>query len=312
MKHSFKNSSSLPLSALYSVALLLIFSAPGYGAEEHMEEEGEAHEDGVVELTAAQIVENGIGLSEAGPGLLEQTLLLYGKTVPDPEQVSHVSARYAGLIRRIGPALGDRVEAGDSIATIEASNSLQSYEVQAPISGIVVEKHANPGEIAGENSLLTIANYSRMWVDLSVFPSDAPQIQPGQKVRISANGRTQQSTIRYLNPGQGGSPMVTARVPLPNSNLTWTPGLLVEGHVTVAETQVDLLVDGRALQSFENQQGVFVKDGDHYEFTPLVLGESDGRFTAVLDGLNPGDTYVVENSYLLKADLEKSAAGDEH
>ena len=34
--------------------------------------------------------------------------------------------------------------------------------------------------------------------------------------------------------------------------------------------------------------------------------------TEVLEGLNPGDRYVVENSYLLKADLEKSGASHDH
>lgn len=311
MKNFLQN--TLPVSAaLYSVTLLLILSAPVHSAEEHEGHVEEEHTEGLVELTPAQAQANGIGVLQAGPGLLEQTLLLYGKTVPDPEQVSHVSARYPGQIRSIGPSLGDTVEAGDVIAVVEASNSLQTYEVLAPISGTVVEKHANPGEIAGESSLLTIADYSRMWVDLSVFPGDARQIRPGQAVRISANGLTAQSEIRYLNPGENGSPTITARVPLPNPDLDWTPGLLIEGHVTVAQTEVDLLLDNRALQTFEDQQGVFVKEGNHYKFTPLLLGESDGRFTAVLDGLSPGDTYVVENSYLLKADLEKSGASHAH
>lgn len=309
---NFLQKTSPVRAALHSITLLLMLSPSVYGAGEHEDHAEEEHVEGVVELSSAQAQANGIGTRQAGPGVLEQNLLLYGKTVPDPEQISHVSGRYPGQIRSIGPSLGDTVEAGDVIAVIEASNSLQTYEVLAPIGGTVVEKHANPGEIAGENSLITIADYSRLWVDLSVFPRDAQQIKPGQQVRISANELMAQSEIRYLNPGEMGSPTIAARVPLPNSGLDWTPGLLVEGHVTVAQTEVDLLVDNRALQTFEEQQGVFVNEGNHYEFTPLVLGESDGRFTVVLDGLLPGVTYVVENSYLLKADLEKSGATHAH
>ena len=54
------------------------------------------------------------------------------------------------------------------------------------------------------------------------------------------------------------------------------------------------------------------EEGNVYEIRPLELGRSDGHFTEVLGGLNAGDIYVVENSYLLKADLEKSGASHDH
>ena len=61
-----------------------------------------------------------------------------------------------------------------------------------------------------------------------------------------------------------------------------------------------------------NWQLVFIQVGDVYEIRPLELGQTDGEFTEVLAGLNAGDSYVVENSYLLKADLEKSGASHDH
>ena len=75
---------------------------------------------------------------------------------------------------------------------------------------------------------------------------------------------------------------------------------------------MELLVENRALQGFRDWQVVFIKVGNVYEIRPLELGRSDGHFTEVLSGLNIGDTYVVENSYLLKADLEKSGASHDH
>jgi membrane fusion protein, heavy metal efflux system len=73
-----------------------------------------------------------------------------------------------------------------------------------------------------------------------------------------------------------------------------------------------LAVDNRALQDFRDWQVVFIKIGDTYEIRPLELGRTDGSFTEVLGGLNPDDTYVVGNSYLIKADLEKSGASHDH
>ena len=44
----------------------------------------------------------------------------------------------------------------------------------------------------------------------------------------------------------------------------------------------------------------------------LELGRRDGEFVEVLGGLQPGTTYVTNNSYLVKADIEKSGASHDH
>ena len=273
--------------------------------------EYESHE-GRTAISASMAAAMEIGVHVATAQTLHQTDLLYGKISPDPKQVSHITARYPGLIRSVYQDLGDSVSAGDLIATVEANDSLQTYEITAPISGVVVDSHANPGEYAGEQHLLTIANYQNVWADLNVFPGEAQRIRAGQEVVLRMGELTADSSIRYLNPGEGLSPHVVARVPLANPDLIWTPGLLVEADVTVDQFEVPLAVDNRALQQFRDWQVVFIQVGDNYEIRPLELGRSDARFTEVLSGLNPGDYYVVENSYLIKADLEKSGATHSH
>jgi cobalt-zinc-cadmium efflux system membrane fusion protein len=44
----------------------------------------------------------------------------------------------------------------------------------------------------------------------------------------------------------------------------------------------------------------------------LTLGRRDTRFVEVLEGLAPGTVYVTENSYLIKADIEKAGASHDH
>jgi cobalt-zinc-cadmium efflux system membrane fusion protein len=268
--------------------------------------------EGRAQLAPGMAETLGVGTQRAGAGTLHQSILLYGKIVPDPQGVSHVTARYPGMIRRINADLGARVKAGDVLAVIEANSSLQSYSLTAPINGLVVQRHANPGEIAGDQPLITLADYSHVWVDLDVFPGDAGKVRPGQHVAITMSDLTAESDILYLNPGEGASPNVVARVPLANPEGRWTPGLLVEGSVAVADVSVALMVDNRALQTFRDWQVVFLKVGDNYEVRPLTLGRGDGHFTEVLAGLDAGDEYVVVNSYLLKADVEKAGAVHDH
>lgn len=276
------------------------------------EDEHEDSEEGVVHISTALARELGIQTELASAGEINQSLLLYGRTMPDPQGISHVSARYPGMIVSISPSLGDRVEAGQVIAVIEANSSLQNYEIAAPLSGIVVEKHANPGELAASQSLLTIANYNNIWVDLTVFPGDSQQIGQGMPVTIRMDNRSAESTIRYINPSQGESPTVIARVPLENSDSIWVPGLLVEGFVHFESKEVDLAIRNNALQTYENNQVVFVLEGESYEPRNVTLGSSDPFFTEILAGLEPGERYVISNSYLIKADLEKDGVEHDH
>ena len=44
----------------------------------------------------------------------------------------------------------------------------------------------------------------------------------------------------------------------------------------------------------------------------LELGRSDGEFVEVLRGIDPGESYVADSSFLLKADIEKSGASHDH
>lgn len=277
--------------------------------EEHEHEEGEEE---MVQISAALAQELGIETELAGPGVINRSLLLYGRTMPDPQGISHVYARYPGMIVSMNPALGDSVEAGQVIAVIEANSSLQNYDIRAPLSGIVVEKHANPGELASGQSLLTIANYDDIWVDLTVFPGDSQQVRTGMSVTIRMDDRSADSAIRYINPSQGESPTVIARVPLENSDSTWTPGLLVEGFVHYESREVDLAVENDALQRYEGNPVVFVLEGETYEPRVVTLGRSDPFLTEILAGLASGERYVVTNSYLIKADLEKEGVEHDH
>jgi cobalt-zinc-cadmium efflux system membrane fusion protein len=105
---------------------------------------------------------------------------------------------------------------------------------------------------------------------------------------------------------------MTARVVLPNETGFWRPGLFVSGAVTVAQTDVPLAVRRTALQTFRDWTVVFQKFGDSYEIRPVTLGRRDATWAEVLDGLAPGAEYVSINSFVIKADIEKSGAKHDH
>jgi cobalt-zinc-cadmium efflux system membrane fusion protein len=273
----------------------------------------ESHE-GRTMLAAEVASAAGIETAIASPGVIVESLTLYGAIAPDATRMREVRARFPGTISSVRRGIGDRVAAGDALATIESNESLQTYTATAPIAGVIIERRADPGEQTGDTNLFEIADFSSVWAEFSVFPRDAVRVREGLRVQITAEaGSEGEGEISYLSPASNrGSQSVTARVVIDNADGRWTPGQFIEGQVTVAETAVDLAVPLSALQTFREFDVVFARFGETYEVRMLELGRRDAERVEVLGGLMPGTEYVAENSYLVKADIEKSGASHDH
>jgi len=268
--------------------------------------------EGRVELSPAIAKASGLTTAVAGKGTLQERIKLYGNLVADPLRISHIQARYPGLIRSVKPTIGASVKAGEVLAMVESNESLREYPLLSPIDGRVVERHANAGEFTADRVLFSMLDERILELHLQVFPADASKIKAGQPVEVKADGQVATTRIEYITPRHGETPTLEVHAPVDNNAGTWVPNQSVEGWITTAETAVAVRIDHRALQTFRDWQVVFIKVGDSYEIRPLELGRSDGNYSEVLGGLNAGDEYVVENAYVLKADLEKSGASHDH
>ncbi|MEO7935837.1 MAG: efflux RND transporter periplasmic adaptor subunit, partial [Dokdonella sp.] len=197
---------------------------------------------------------------------------------------------------------------------VEGNESMRSYPVTAPFDGIVLARNTNIGDVAGDNTLIEMADLAEVWVELHAIGKDAARLAPGQRVQIdSATGDAQAETvIQTLLPLATRGQSVVARASLPNPEGHWRPGMTVSANVTVSEKEVPLAVKETGLQRFRDFTVVFAQVGDFYEVRMLELGVRDGESVEVLDGLKPGTRYVTEQSYLIKADIEKSGASHDH
>jgi cobalt-zinc-cadmium efflux system membrane fusion protein len=159
--------------------------------------------EGRITMAADIVQASGLTTAVAGEGVLQERIKLYGTIVADPLRVSHVQARYPGLIRSVKPTIGTRVKAGDAIAVVEYNESLRDYMLFAPIDGVVVERHANPGEFTADRVLFTILDERVLELHLQVFPTDASKIKTGQAITINSNGQQAQTRTEYITPRHG-------------------------------------------------------------------------------------------------------------
>jgi membrane fusion protein, heavy metal efflux system len=271
--------------------------------------------EGRIVLTPEVAAKSGVETSAAGPGVIADTLSLFGRIEPDAERVRTVHARFPGPVRSVTVRPGDRVRQGQVLATIESNESLQTYAVTAPIGGMVTARHVNPGESAGEAPLFEVVDYASVWAELAVFPRDRGRLTVGQDAEVRAADSTLQGTgvIRMLTPAAGGgATSMIARVVLDNRDGQWTPGQFVEARVAVAEHPAQIVVPVTSLQRFRDWDVVFVNEVSVFQAQPVELGRRDSRNVEILSGLAAGANVVTVNSYLIKADIEKSGASHDH
>jgi cobalt-zinc-cadmium efflux system membrane fusion protein len=282
--------------------------------------EGETHTwhyesfEGRTRIASEMAQSLGVETAVAEPAVLEDTVTVYGRIRANPERVREVRARFDGVVRAVHADMGSSVAKGNRLLTIESNESLNAYSIRAPISGVVTQRNANPSEQTSGRVLLTITDVSSVWADLSVFPGDRDRIRVGNPVSIvlAAGGEPVTGEISTVEVMAREDQSVTVRADLPNHEGRLVPGTFVTAEITVGEHEVPLAVRREGLQAFRDFTVVFAQVGDQYEVRMLELGREAGEYVEVLSGLEPGTRYVAANSYVIKADIEKSGAAHDH
>ena len=265
-----------------------------------------------IEADIAQAME--ITTQNVGPATFHETIEVFGNLKLPADATSNVYARFDGLVKKVHVKLGDAIKQGQLLLTVESNESLQSYQVLAAKSGIVSAVNVTSGEQSNDRILLSITNDKVLVAELAVFPMDLAKVNIGAKVTLSVNGVKEKligeidSRVLKVRADQAK----LFRVLVNNSD-----SLLSEGAFTTAKIEIDsynvaMAVKRNALQSFRDFTVVYAKVGNEYEVRMLELGRAVGDEIEVLSGISVGTEYVTENSYILKADVEKSGASHDH
>lgn len=275
--------------------------------------EQEGHVEGQIEVSPDILPQLGIKMLAASPGTINVTLSLSGQISPLEDRVSHVTARYPGMIREVRKRLGDAVARGEVVAVVENNQTLQPYEVRSQIPGTVVRRHATIGEaVTDTTTLYEVADYSEVFADFSVFPGEYSRVRPGQKILFRSPDQPEiaQSVISFLSPVTDPDTQSRfVRAVLPNPNGVYQPGMFVTGDVVLEEASVPIAVDASAVRSRDGADVVFVQTADaKFVARPVLVGRRDKYRVEILKGLSAGERYASGNTFVLLAELGKGEA----
>lgn len=199
--------------------------------------------------------------------------------------------------------------------TFDEDEHFTRFEIRASLDGTVIEKHIALGEVLKDDvEAFVVADLRSVWVKLTVYQQDLSTVRRGQTVQIAAGDNPAVAgVISYVSPVVDEETRTAiARIVLDNAEGQWRPGSFVTGLVAVDEYSVPLLVPRSALQTVAGQTVVFVETDEGFAARKVRVGRSNEVYAAIVDGLAPGQRYVVRGAFTLKAQLAKGSFGDGH
>ena len=166
--------------------------------------------------------------------------------------------------------------------------------LSAPISGIVSQRLAQPGERVGLDArILEIVDLSRLEVEAAVPAEDVAALKPGRPARFEVDGLAGRFTGRVarLNPGtQAGTRAVTVYLSIdPHPSLR--QGLFARGSVVLEERQA-LWLPASAVRLDRALPYVFALEGGKLNARNVRTGlrsrSADGERVEIVEGLAEG------------------------
>ena len=217
----------------------------------------------------------------------------------------------------------DAQAAADRIRVLGASlsGSGETIAVVSPISGRIVARNTNVGEMASpETTLFTVANLGQVWIESDIYEKDLARVRKGQPVEIRVDtypDRVFSGRIDAIGDVLS-SDTRTARVRCVVSN----PQGLLKGEmfarvaVVTAKRGGAVLIPKVALLDDAGKKIVFtpcmecpqdVKAGTNacgaYDKLEVTTGTAHGDTIEVLSGVEPGTKIVTVGAYQLKTAL---------
>jgi cobalt-zinc-cadmium efflux system membrane fusion protein len=195
-----------------------------------------------------------------------------------------------------------------------------SVAVKSPLGGVVIERHATPGEIAdAKQPLFVVADTRTVWVVGRVYEQDVAAVRRGAEATITLEafqGRQWTGKVSYVAAVlDQATRTLGIRVELDNPDGALRPGMfgLIRLAVEGAEAPVPVVPEA-AVQTVDGRDVVFVpgQAAGEYRAVPVELGARARGRVAIRSGLEPGARVVGEGAFVLKSELMEDEMGEGH
>lgn len=196
-----------------------------------------------------------------------------------------------------------------------ASKSLDDTVLRAPISGLIAQRLAQPGErVAIDARIVEIVDLSRLELEASVSATDSLGVQVGQTAQLAIEGASKplQAKVVRINPSAAASSRAVLAYLAIEPNPGLRQGLFAQGILATGMTQAPA-VPLSAVRTDKPQPYVqLISNGQvvHQTVVMGARGEFEGQTMVGIQGVAEGTTVLGGSVGSIRAGtLVKMAAG---
>jgi cobalt-zinc-cadmium efflux system membrane fusion protein len=190
----------------------------------------------------------------------------------------------------------------------DSDTNCTNYHLKSPIDGVVISKNITIGENYPEDNEkipFIVADLSELWADFSARQYHLPKLKTGMPVTVKLGEGFPDFTgkISYIGTNFATETRtVLVRVILENTQEILKPGLFAKGIISLHDPKSKKIVVPRsAVLIIEGEKIIFIPERSAYKALPVKTGKSSGDHIEIISGLKPGDKYVSEGAFELKA-----------
>src|SRR5262249_52197806 len=186
----------------------------------------------------------------------------------------------------------------------QTGNVKRELEVDAPVSGFIIERSALPNMyVEPGTKLYSLADLSTVWVYAQVFQNDLGRVRAGSPAEITVDsypGRLFRGSVSFIWP-QLDETTRTAKVRLEiqNPELTLSLGMFVNIRLDLPLGR-QLAIPASAIFQTGTRQVAFVDmGGGHFGPRDIEVGARAGDDAVVSKGLKAGEHVVTSANFLI-------------
>ncbi len=195
----------------------------------------------------------------------------------------------------------DNVETQYLVAKRNFESLKQLLFVEAPISGLIVEKFTEEGhKVKIGDKLFTVAQIDRMKAVFWVSDEELQYIKNGMPVSITKNDKVFNGRITEVALAQDMMKKAFKIVAeFPNSGRNLLVGMTVDLTMNYYKNPQAIVIPRSAIVYKDNKSFVYVANGNIAKLTEVKLGKSQGEMVEIYSGLNIGDKLIYQGVSLL-------------
>lgn len=200
-------------------------------------------------------------------------------------------------------------------ASMDAEGGM--LNITSPIAGIIVDRHISVGEsIKQDKELMTVMNLSKVIIEAQLPESQARRVQTGQRIIAHIPGSQEGVEGQVQSIGITVDPekrTIAVRSQVSNPHFILKHEMSINVSIVIGESKNALVIPISALVDEEGIKVVYIKEADHYERRPVIVGTVTYQKAEILSGIKAGEEVVVAGAYQL-ANMGKggSEEGEHH